>query len=235
MMRGIKAQGPFAILIGYAAAMPLLVSGSGLWFLAEIIAVFESVGRWAALIFTVATAGALALALLPSIVMSALAGALFGIYGIIPAVASYLVACGVSFEVARRYLQPSIQAAVQRSARARALQEKFHEADFKIVVLGRLSPAIPFAVMNLLLGVSNLSRSTYLWGSFLGMFPRTVVAVAAGAGAQAAFVALSEGAMPPMDGPLRLALPLLAVVGTAGLFWVMGRAAWKALAENTDS
>ena len=234
-MNRIREQGPFAVLVGYAAAMPLLVSGSGLWFLADILVLFDSAGRWAAFLFTVITAAALVLALLPSIVMSALAGALFGIYGVIPAVVSYLVACSLSFEVARRLLQPSMQRAVQRSPRARALQEKFNEANFRIIILGRLSPAIPFAVMNLLLGVSNLSRSTYLWGSFLGMLPRTVVAVAAGAGAQAAFVALSEGTMPPLEGPFNLALPFLAVIGTAGLVWVVGKAVWKVLAENLNS
>lgn len=234
-MSRFKEQGPFAILVGYAAGMPLLVSGSGLWFLADIIALFESAGHWATLLFTVITAGAMVLALLPSIVMSALAGALFGIHGLIPAVASYLVACSVSFEVARRYLQPSVQAAVQRSPKARALQEKFQEATFKIIVLSRLSPAIPFAVMNILLGVSPLPRSTYLWGSFIGMLPRTGVAVATGAGAQAALVALSEGNLPRLDGPLDLALPLFAAIGTAGLVWFVGSAIWKALAQNRDT
>jgi uncharacterized membrane protein YdjX (TVP38/TMEM64 family) len=232
-MNRIREQGPFAILVGYAAAMPLLVSGSGLWFLSDIVAFFESAGRWASVHFTMITAAALVLALLPSIVMSALAGALFGIYGIVPAVISYLVACSLSFEIARRFLRPSIQAAIQRSPRAQALQVKFHEADFKIVVLGRLSPAIPFAVMNLLLGVANLPRSTYLWGSFLGMLPRTLVAVAAGAGAQAAFAALSQGSLPPLGGPLDYALPLIAVVGTAGLLWFVGNAVWKVLRETS--
>jgi hypothetical protein len=69
-MNRIREHGPFAIMVGYAAGMPLLVSGSGLWFLADIIALFESAGRWAALLFTVITAGAMVLALLPSIVMA---------------------------------------------------------------------------------------------------------------------------------------------------------------------
>jgi uncharacterized membrane protein YdjX (TVP38/TMEM64 family) len=141
----------------------------------------------------------------------------------------------VSFEVVRRYLQPSVQAAVQRSAKARALQEKFQEATFKIIVLSRLSPAIPFAVMNILLGVSPLSRSTYLWGSLVGMLPRTAVAVATGAGAQAALVALSEGNLPRLTGLLGVALPVLAALGTAGLIWVLGSAIWKALAQNRDT
>lgn len=229
-MNNLKEHGVFTVLLAYAAGMPLLMSASGLWFLADIIAFFQNAGRWATPLFAATMAGALALALLPSLVMAALAGALFGIAGLIPAVASYLLACCAAFEVVRRYLQPPVQAAVQRSPRARAIQEKLQEADLKIIILSRLSPALPFAVMNILLGVSPLSRSTYIWGSLLGMLPRTTVAVAAGAGAQAALTALSEGRFPlPVDGSPDLALPALAVIGTAGLLWVVGRAIWKAV------
>lgn len=229
-MSSIKEHGVFPVLLVYAAGMPIFMSASGLWFLADIIEFFDNAGRWATPLFAVATAGALALALLPSLVMAALAGALFGFSGLIPAVASYLLACCAAFEVVRRYLQPAVQAAVQRSPRARAIQEKLQEADLRIIILSRLSPALPFSVMNILLGVSPLSRSTYVWGSFLGMLPRTAVAVAAGAGAQAALAALSEGKFPrSVDGDLDLALPGLAIVGTAGLIWVVGRAIWKAV------
>ncbi len=231
-MRSIKEQGAFAILLGYAAGMPILMSVSGLWFLADIIAFFENTGFWATPLFTVTTAGALALALLPSLVMAALAGALFGISGLIPAVASYLMACCAAFEVVRRYLQPSVQAAVQRSSRMYAIQEELQKADLRIIILSRLSPALPFSVMNILLGVSPLTRFTYVWGSFLGMLPRTAVAVVTGAGAQAARAALSEGKFPrTVDGDLDLALPTLAVLGTIGLIWVVGRGIWKAVAK----
>jgi uncharacterized membrane protein YdjX (TVP38/TMEM64 family) len=234
-MRNLKKQGAFAFLLGYAAGMPLLVSASGLWFLADVIALFESAGRWAAPLFTVTTAGAVALALLPSLVMSALAGALFGISGIFLAVASYLLACAAAFEIVRRYLRPSVQAAVRQSAKARAVQETLQQADLRIIILSRLSPAIPFALMNILLGVAPLSRSTYLWGSFLGMLPRTAAAVAIGSGAQAALASLSEGEFPrTVDGIVDLALPLLAAVGTAGLMWIVGRAIWKVLAAASE-
>ncbi len=234
MVRRFREQGAFAFLLGYAAGMPLLVSGSGLWFLSDVIALFENAGRWAAPLFALVTAAALALALLPSLVMAALAGALFGLTGIIPAVCSYLLACTLAFEVVRRFLRPSVQAAVQSSTRARAVQEELEQATLKIIILSRLSPTIPFALMNILLGVSPVSRSTYLWGSFLGMLPRTAVTVAIGAGAQAALATLKAGGFPrTFDGILDLvALPLLAAIGTAGLVWIVGRAIWRALAAS---
>lgn len=233
-MKKVKEQGAFALLLGYAAGMPLLVSASGLWFLADLIVFFERAGNWAIPLFAVTTAGALALALLPSLVVSALAGALFGISGILPAVGSYLLACAVAFELVRRFLRPAVQEAVRRSARARAVQEELQQATLRIIILSRLSPTIPFALLNILLGVSPISRSTFLWGTFLGMLPRTAAAVAIGAGAQAALAALSEGKFPrTVDGILELvALPLLAAAGTAGLIWVVGRAVWKALSAS---
>ena len=233
MVTRIKEQGAFALLLGYAAAMPLAVSASGLWFLGDVITLFESAGSWAAPFFALITAGALALALLPSLVMAALAGALFGISGIIPAVGSYLLACTLAFEVVRRFLRPSVQAAILRSARARAVQEELQQVTLRVIILSRLSPTIPFALMNILLGVSPVSRSMYLWGSFLGMLPRTAAAVAIGAGAHAALATLSAGEFPrTVDGILDLiALPLFAAVGTAGLIWILGRAIWRALAR----
>jgi len=231
-MRPIKEQGAFAFLLVYAAAMPLLGSASGLWFVAEIIASFEKAGIWGAPLFTVTTAAAIALALLPSLMMAALAGALFGIYGVLPAIVSYLLACTAVFEVVRRYLRPSVQTAIQHSSKARAVQEQLQGATLKIVVFSRLSPVIPFAALNILLGVSPTTRSTYFWGSFLGMLPRTAVAVAVGAGSEAAITALTQGEFPrTVTGVLNLFLPLLAVAGTAGLIWVVGRVVWKALRD----
>jgi uncharacterized membrane protein YdjX (TVP38/TMEM64 family) len=201
-----------------------------------VIAFFENAGRWAVPLFALVTAAALALALLPSLVMSALAGALFGLPGIIPAVGSYLLACALAFGVVRRFLCPSVQAAVQSSSRARAVQQELQQATLKIIVLSRLSPTIPFAVMNILLGVSPVSRRMFLLGSFLGMLPRTAAAVMIGAGAQAALVTLRAGEFPrTVSGVLDfVALPLFAAIGTAGLIWVVGRALWRALASVNE-
>ena len=45
----------------------------------------------------------------------------------------------------------------------------------------RLVPAVPFFVINLVMGLTPLTLSTYWWGSQLGMFPGTAVYVYAGA------------------------------------------------------
>mgnify|MGYP000337784855 CR=1 FL=1 len=44
----------------------------------------------------------------------------------------------------------------------------------------RLAPVVPFAVFNLLAGLSNVRNHTFLWTSFVGMLPGTWVYVNAG-------------------------------------------------------
>jgi uncharacterized membrane protein YdjX (TVP38/TMEM64 family) len=226
--------GAFALLLAYAAAMPLVVGGFGLWFLPEIVALFERASMWAVLLFAVITAVALALALVPATAVAALAGGLFGPLGFLPAVGAYLLACLALFEVVRRFLQPAVQAALARSPRGRAAQAELDQATFRIVVLSRLSPVLPFALASVLLAVSTVARPTYVAGTLVGMLPRTAAAVAVGATAERALAGLREGWLAAVgDGLLGPALPVLAAVATFGLVWYAGKAIRRALAVQT--
>lgn len=228
-MRG----GAFALLLAYAAGMPLLAGVAGLWFLPEIVALFERAAAGAVPLFVLAAALAVALALVPATAMAALAGGLFGLAGFVPAIAAYLLACLALFEVVRRFLQPAVQAAVARSARGRAAQAELEQATFRIVVLSRLSPALPFALVSVLLAVSPVGRSTYLAGTLVGMLPRTAGAVAAGAATERVLAALGEGWRPAAgDGPLGPFLLAAAGIGTLGLLWYGGKALRRALAVS---
>jgi uncharacterized membrane protein YdjX (TVP38/TMEM64 family) len=223
--------GVFALFLVYTAAMPVVAGAFGLWFLPDIVALFERSSVWAVPLFAMISAVALALALAPATAMAALAGALFGPLGLLPAIGAYLLASLALFEVVRRFLQPAVQAAVLRSPRGRAAQAELEQATFRIVVLSRLSPVLPFALASVLLAVSRVGRPAYVAGTLAGMLPRTAAAVAVGVAAERALSGLREGWVPAAgDGPLGPALPVLAAVATAGLVWYAGKAMWRALA-----
>ncbi len=227
-MRGLRGQGAFVLLLAYATATPVLAIAAGVWFLPSIVALFDHAAAWAVPLFVVVTAGPLALAVMPATAMAILAGALFGLLGLVPAVASYLLACLVVFEALRRSFQEDVQAAVRRSPRLLAVQAELEQANLRIVILSRLSVVLPFALMNVLLSVSPVRRRTYLWGSLVGMLPRTLVAVAVGSVAETALTALRAGRVPAAaEGGLGSALGLLAAAGTVGLAWFLGKAFWK--------
>ena len=202
--------------------MPLIAGGFGLWFFPDLAALFERPSLWALPLFAMITAVALALALMPATAMAALAGGLFGPLGLLPAVGAYLLACLALFEVVRRFLQPAVQAAVARSPRARAAQAELEQATFRIVVLSRLSPVLPFALASVLLAASTVGRPTYLAGTFVGMLPRTAAAVAVGVAAERALAGWRE------DSLLAAALPVLAALATAGLVWYAVKAIRRA-------
>lgn len=59
---------------------------------------------------------------------------------------------------------------------------------FKVVTLLRLSPLLPLAVSNYLYGVTDVSLLSYVFGTWLGMLPGTIVIVSAGRVSKTAFL-----------------------------------------------
>lgn len=222
-------SGAFGLLLAYATAMPLLGGGLALWAAPAADVHLREAGLWAMPLFAMIAGVTLAAALIPATLMAALAGAAFGLSGLTVAVASYTAASMLSFEVVRRLLQGPVQRAISRSARARAAQGELERATFRVVALSRLSPVLPFALVNVLLAVSPVPRFVYLAGTLAGMLPRTTAAVLAGVAARSALAALGEG-MPGDQGWLGSVTIALAVAATAGLAWYVARAARRALA-----
>jgi uncharacterized membrane protein YdjX (TVP38/TMEM64 family) len=89
--------------------------------------------------------------------------------------------------------------------------------------------ALPFALVNVLLAVSPVSRPVYLAGTLVGMLPRTAAAVVAGAAARSALAALGEGTAAGDEGLVSRAALVLAVIATAGLAWYAVRAVRRAM------
>jgi uncharacterized membrane protein YdjX (TVP38/TMEM64 family) len=221
--------GAFGLLLAYATAMPLLAGGLVLWALPVADAQLRAAGLLGMPLFAALGGAALAAALMPATLMAALAGAAFGLAGLTAAVAAYAVASVLAFEIVRRRLQAPVQRAIARSARARAAQEELARATFRVVALSRLSPVLPFALVNVLLAVSPVSRPVYLAGTLVGMLPRTAAAVVAGAAARSALAALGEGTAAGDEGLVSRAALVLAVIAAAGLAWYAVRAVRRAM------
>lgn len=57
------------------------------------------------------------------------------------------------------------------------LLESIKKEEFKIIFFTKLSPVMPFALTNIVFSLSGASLRNILLGGFLGMIPRTVLAV----------------------------------------------------------
>lgn len=145
------------------------------------IARIEALGAWAPVVFVVAQV-VTTLAMVPSIVPTFAAGALFGFAQGLPL---SLVGSGLgavaALEVGRRFARERIARRFGSDPRFRAIDRLARERGWRFVVLARLSPVIPFTIGNYALGATPIRSRDYGFASVLGTLPSNAVYVYLGA------------------------------------------------------
>ena len=127
------------------------------------------------------------LVLLPASVLTLGAGFLYGrAFGTLLASPVSVAAASIAFLLGRTLLRGRVERKISGDKRFAAIDKAVAENGFKIVFLLRLSPVIPFNLLNYALGVTRVPFPTYLAASFLGMLPGTFLYVSIGAAATSA-------------------------------------------------
>ena len=80
-----------------------------------------------------------------------------------------------AFGIGRGLFRRPIAAWVDRNPRRKAVEQAVSSQGFRLVLLLRLSPLIPFNALNYALSVSRVSFRAYALGTFLGMLPGTLL------------------------------------------------------------
>ncbi len=124
---------------------------------------------------------AVTLALGPAWMLSVAAGVAFGFWGLALVLPSALAGAAAGYVVARWFGRERIAPYLERWPRLEAVDRALARHGFKVVLLLRLNPAIPFGVKNYLLGLSGVSLPTYLAGTCVGIMPGAFVYVYFGA------------------------------------------------------
>ena len=68
----------------------------------------------------------------------------------------------------------------QENSRFKTIDQAVSEKGWKIVVLTRLTPALPFNLLNYAFGLTKIGLGTYMFSSWIGMIPATVMYVYVG-------------------------------------------------------
>ncbi len=74
---------------------------------------------------------------------------------------------------------------IEQNLRAKNLVEKLKIDEFKVIFFTKLSPVLPFTLTNICFAVSKSSLKNILLGGFIGMIPRTLLAIYTGMQAKA--------------------------------------------------
>jgi len=178
----------------------------------------------------IATYALLTVLLVPGSVLTLAAGALYGpLTGTaVVSVASTLGAVA-AFCVARYGARPWVEGKLAGFPKARAVVSGISQQGSRLVLLLRLSPLVPFTLLNYALGLSEVGLAQYTLASWAGMLPGTFAYVyLGGAGRAAIDTASGAAAGPDLQ---QLVLWGVGAVATLGATKLISDAASKAIAE----
>ena len=137
----------------------------------------RELGPWGWVIFVLLYI-ATAVLLLPAVVLTLGAGAVFGVAKgwVIVSVAATLAATA-AFLVGRHVARGWVARRIEGNPTFTAIDEAVGREGWKIVGLTRLSPAFPFNLLNYAYGVTRVSLRHYILASWIGMMPGTLMYV----------------------------------------------------------
>lgn len=119
--------------------------------------------------------------MLPGSPLTFTAGALFGFWkGLIFVSIGSTLGASCAFMVSRYLIRKRIEKRVLKNKKFQSIDNEIDEQGWKIVILARLSPIIPFFLLNYALGITKIRFIHFIFASWVGMIPGTTVYVLMG-------------------------------------------------------
>ena len=217
-----------ALVLGGAAVLAALVfaGGAARPLLASFAQAISRSGRLGAPAFVAGYVLA-CIAFVPGAVLTLAAGVLFGLVrGVVLVFLGAILGSTAAFLIARHLARQAVAKRLERDPRFAAIDRAVAREGLKIVFLLRLSPVVPFNLLNYALGLTSVSLRDYLIAG-AGMLPGTVLYVSYGT-ALGNLAQIASGVHPP---PGRGSAALLAagLAATILAAWFIARAARAAL------
>lgn len=163
-----------ALIVGVLALARFLNAQA---FLQSALHWIRELGPWGWVIFVLLYI-ATAVLLLPAVILTLGAGAVFGVaqgWAIVSVAAT--LAATAAFLVGRYVARGWVVKRIEGNPTFLAIDEAVGREGWKIVGLTRLSPAFPFNLLNYAYGVTRVSLRHYVLASWIGMMPGTLMYV----------------------------------------------------------
>lgn len=217
------------VVLAVVAALVLLgrqLSGQ----LPRLTSAVDALGVWGPVVFIAGYAMA-CVAFVPASLLTLAAGALFGVLrGTLFVLIGATLGSLAAFLIARYLARDWVAARLAKDARFAAIDAAIAEQGRKVVFLLRLSPVIPFSVLNYALGLTKVRLGDFMLAS-IGMLPGTLLYVYSGK--LASVVVGASDATAPAKGPAFYAVLGLGLAATAAVTVLITRVAKRALADVT--
>jgi uncharacterized membrane protein YdjX (TVP38/TMEM64 family) len=214
--------------IGIAALVALGRVGGG--YIQPFAQWVDGLGFWGPAVFSLGYVIAV-VAFVPASLLTLGAGAIFGIAeGVICVFFAATVGSCLAFLVSRYLARAAIERKLEGEPKFAAIDRAVAEDGLKIVFLLRLTPVVPFNLLNYALGLTRVRFAHYAIAS-VGMLPGTLLYVYSGK--LAGDVATLAGNPSVARGWGYYSLLALGLAATLAVAMVVTRSARRALAEAT--
>lgn len=219
--RGVRWKGPLLLLI-LAAAVTAYFTLPVEQYADDVLRWVQGLGAWSYAAFFLLYIF-VAVVLIPASVLTIGAGFLYGtLWGTLIVSVSSTAGAAVAFLLGRTVAQDWAEERVEDFPRFHALYRAIERDEFKVVLLARLVPVIPFNILNYAFSLTRVSFKKYVFASWIGMLPATIVYVYVGAAAKN----LTRVAAGEIDvGWLQISLFVLAGVAAISMTWLLMRRA----------
>ncbi|MCW8305993.1 VTT domain-containing protein [Acidiphilium sp. PA] len=178
--RLIAIAAGFAIL---AAALALSLAGGATWAarILDWLDRLRALGVLGWLIFVLLQTLVALIGFLPASLLGLAAGAVYGVaLGFGLSSIGLLLGAGAAFSLARSALRPAIIRLVARRDGLRRFDAAIKRDGWRLVLLMRVSPVMPFSITSFALGLSGIGRRDYALGT-LASLPALALYVTLGA------------------------------------------------------
>ena len=176
--------------LGPVLAFTILAPGGGIFVLSltheNWLPLFDAINVLNLSLFVLTATVLAGVSLVPTHAVSLISGLIFGFtFGSSIALFSVVLASVVSFFITEKIIGDKAIKTLIKRPQANAIYNELLKHDSKrtiaIVSLIRLSPIMPFAGTNVLLAAAKVKLSEFLAGSAIGLAPRIILVVLAGA------------------------------------------------------
>ena len=164
----------------------------------------------------------MALALTPSTLIALISGYFLGWSAFFFIIISYPVSSVIGYTVGKKLDRGKLMSTLPHESKIHLiLNELQHRHQWPLVILTRISPILPFSLMNLVLPAIGVRLHIFLIAGFAGMIPRTLFALWIGMQARDLVTLLTT----PTQGNLSVILMLvISVFSVGGLLYIAQKA-----------
>lgn len=156
---------------------PLLFSSALTYLTISNEPVIAQFNGWEWLLLTVACCLTSTFALTPPTFLALIFGYFLGWNSLLPLFALNMAAILLVNRLIHWFDQNRFVRFIEENPKAKNVLERIREQELKVIFFTKLSPVLPFAVTNLVFALSGARLRNILLGGFLGMIPRTLIAV----------------------------------------------------------